>query len=299
MTARHVSRGKQAPAPRGRLAWLSLLCICGTSLASDYPPPPGAYRSEPVELPALPDTNSTTDRQVPTDSGVQPHVATSSKMLPLPSAGSNAHAGRYDADNLFGSAPSFAPATQPTQAPQTPDSAFAPAAQALPFAAEPPRSDFAMDFSRSRQAPAHDSDYYLPPTPAYRNGAQGFAAYPPYAPGYPGYPPYPGVGSDYPPGNMMPGYADGYPPVMYGDGGYPGNPSGQGYYPSVPPQPGYAPEDQVWPGYAPDPSPPPRRWSWSQADPTHRTRRKRRSSRCLSRILPHPTRHRAHRPPAV
>ena len=70
----------------------SLIALAGTAMASEYPPPPGPYQSEPIGLPpAAP------------PAGGQPTAATpSSKMLPLPAAGETKAADPFAASNLFG-----------------------------------------------------------------------------------------------------------------------------------------------------------------------------------------------------
>ena len=80
----------------------TLLAATSCVAATDYPPPPGAYRSEPVTLPATPQIRLHT-----ADTGERhksPQTGTSSMRLLIPQLAPSHQPGEYDAANLFGSA---------------------------------------------------------------------------------------------------------------------------------------------------------------------------------------------------
>lgn len=198
-----------------------LLCyFAGQAAASEdvsYPPPPGAYRSEPASVWSdIPYSPGTLQQAGSDDTPVTP-AAGGSSMLPLPDNGYDSRSGRYDAITLFGSrqpmekaAPEFGESAQrpeaEQQSPPRPDPA------PYPTAPPPERNDFSMDFRRDRQRPAVEHGFQPPE-------GWGHQGYPAYAPAYPAY-------QDYPPAlqsGQMTGHAPAPPKPVYPDyraGGY-------------------------------------------------------------------------------
>jgi len=236
--------------------WTSglLLCVILTGQrvnAADlgYPPPPGAYRSEPAAQ--TESTRPSAPAIGPGAEGGGPQSTQgSSRLLPLPEHMFGAKRGKYDANTLFGSS---APAEQgPPEVleraeahpatPAGPDQ-FVP----LPRPAETVHGykEFPTDSGRGNQ-PA-------PAAQAYQeHGGSAHPGYPSYAPGYPAHqqqyqsPYYPGATTGYAPAVSQPGYVDQYAP------GYPqagGMPSQSHYPPAAPNAAGYAPDSYYAPGY--------------------------------------------------
>lgn len=152
-----------------------------------YPPPPGAYRSEPSVWSEMP-RSSTGDRQTGPDHSRVTPSAGSSSMLPLPDEGYDGRPGSYDANNLFGAVPTVEKAppafVEPARHPQA-DEPVSPRSPAPAYPAAPPQhNDFSMDFRRSDRQPAVTNGYQQP-------DAWSYQGYPAYAPAYPTYQQYP------------------------------------------------------------------------------------------------------------
>lgn len=179
--------------------------------AGDYPPPPGPYRSEPVELPDViptPPDGAATPATLPSAA-----IGDDQRMFaPMDRMGGSAD-DPYGATNLFGSMPPSPPAQPPHGAgAQTEPAYAAPVTAAPPKADEPPRS-------RDPETAA--------PAPPYRgHDTQAAPAYPRFTPTYPGYPPYAGWAGapQTPPGGYRERYPAGYPPFGFGQPGQPGEP---------------------------------------------------------------------------
>lgn len=253
------------------LSWatclLSLMIAAGmqsAALASDYPPPPGPYRSGPFVAP-------TQGGQGISESATREIAKGPGMLLPADTGGSD-NIDEFAASNLFGAAPtpSATPETQALRAqPPLPDAAAARPPDTLPpqpfhLPAPPPDgytrapsgqaqgSDFSMEFSRRDQAAAPIN------AAPYRGEAAGYTGYssgpvlrhvpeslseygPEYAPGYgPGFAPtyappsgYAEPGSPYPPTDMQDSY---YPvfPDGYASDPYPlQGPAGSAYAPET------------------------------------------------------------------
>ena len=236
--------------------WTSglLLCVILTGQQTDaadqgYPPPPGAYRSEPAAKKESTRPSAPAMRRG-AEGGEAESTRGSSRLLPLPEEMFGAKPGRYDANTLFGSP---APAEQgPSEVlerakaqpatPAGPDQ-FVP----LPDPAETAHGYSAapMDSGRGNQPP--------PAAQAYReHGGSAHPGYSSHAPGYPAYqqpyqsPQYPGATAGYAPAVSQPAYVDQYAP------GYPqtgGTPSQSHYPPAAPNAAGHVPENYYAPGY--------------------------------------------------
>lgn len=212
-----------------------------------YPPPPGAYRSEPSVWSSMPYSPGT-ERQAGSDDTPVTPSAGSSSMLPLPDNGYDGRPGSYNANTLFGSkrpaeraSPMFVEPLQQPQAEQQPSRQLSPAP--YPTVPPPERNDFSVDFRRNSQRPAVANSFQPPEGRAY----QGYSA---YAPAYPAYRQYP---APYQSGQMM-GHAPAPPAQAYPDypagdyaAGYPQSDAGmppQGYYPAGDPvaAPEFAPD---------------------------------------------------------
>jgi len=160
----------------------------------DYPPPPGAYRSEPLVLPGL----------------TPPPAAAEAQHRPddtRPTGADPAGSGAYGADRLFGSAQRrdsddrvASPQRGDTRQPQT---MFAPPSQAADGYPEQ------AGFTVAPGAQPFAGGYY-------EQGAVPFQGYPEYAPAYPGYAPYPGQGMEFaPPAGASGYYAPAFPQQQY------------------------------------------------------------------------------------
>lgn len=195
---------------RGMALGAALFCLAVAATASDYPPPPGTYQSEPLELaPAA--VADQADRPIPQGS---------SRMLPLPGVGDGADGSSYAAERLFGAAPGVpdAPPPQPLFAPITGEAPPAEAALPQGPAAQPPAVSPQVAPDRRARTPA---------APAYPARPQ----YPQPPTGYPARMPQPGYGGF--PG----GYRAAYPPTGFADGGYPAGSPRPGQYPRMGPAP--------------------------------------------------------------
>ena len=180
----------------------TLLAATSCVAATDYPPPPGAYRSEPVTLPATPQPSTA-------DTGERhksPQTGTSSMRLPIPQLAPSHQPGEYDAANLFGSAKT----TSQTKGPDLlqPLTNTAPIAPPQAAEADVDTQGFALDFGRrDAAAPPRDLPRYGPAAPANYG-------YPRYVPAHPAYEPYPNPGmyqgQPTVPAARYPGYPNGY-----------------------------------------------------------------------------------------
>lgn len=235
--------------------WACAIALSGTLAnrtlnAADvgYPPPPGAYRSEPSVWSDTPHSPPQ-EHAGPDDRSARPSAA-SSRVPPLPDQGFDHRSGSDDAAKLFGAAP----APRQKKPMPTPPEFMQPPQQARADDPAPPafvpqsytaqrhtgHNDFSMDFSReSRRAATTRGDPH-PEAPALQG-------YPAHAPSYPGYRQHPGP---YPPGRAMP-YAVGPATPAYPD-------YRTGRHVSAYPQPGstapppdqYRETDTVTPQYA-------------------------------------------------
>ena len=162
-----------------------LLAGPALTFANDYPPPPGAYHSEPIALPSrMEPMGDTASAQRDTADS----AASKPGLLPLPVA-ETAPESPYGSDILFGTAnPSTPPATQETARPQP---------------------DFAADFSheRSRGMPQGP----VPPHTPYGNYPGGYWNPQPYYPSGMGNPRfYTGPANVYPSAEPPPAYPQPY-----------------------------------------------------------------------------------------
>lgn len=237
--------------------WNSVLLLCviltGQPVnAADpgYPPPPGAYRSEPA---------ARTESTLPSAPAIRPGTADggpnstqgSSRLLPLPDEMFGTRPGKYNANTLFGSSAPFVrgPSETLEQADGQPAASTGPDRFApLPRPSETPPgyNTYPVDVSRGSQPP--------PAAPTQRaHGGPAQAAYPSYPPGYPAYqqqyqsPYHPGATTGYAPAISSPGYVDRYAP------GYPqtgGNMPPRSHYPAAAPDAaGYVPDSYHAPDY--------------------------------------------------
>ncbi len=187
---------------------LAGLLLTGPTLAigNDYPPPPGAYRSEPITLPSpIGSMDDTADTEQKTSNSADDKPG----LLPLPLE-ETAPTNPYSSEVLFGTAD--------------------PAASQATGEAHRTRPDFAVDFPHERSrgmpqgpgyGPRPHAPYDIYP-PTYRN-PQSY-----YAPGMSGYPAYAGPGDGYPADRVHPsaGPQPSYVPPPYDPG-----PPPQGFHP--------------------------------------------------------------------
>jgi hypothetical protein len=236
--------------------WTSglLLCVILTGQQANaadpgYPPPPGAYRSEPAAQKESTWPSAPAMRPGAADGGPE-STQSSSRLLPLPEDMFGAKPGKYDANTLFGS---------PAPAEQGPSEVLERAKAQPPTPAGPDQfvplpdpTETAHGFSA---APMDSGRGNQPPPAAQANREHGGSAhpgYPSHAPGYPAYrqpyqsPYYPGATTGYAPAVSQPGYADQYAP------GYPqtgGMPPQSHYPPTARDAAGHVPESFYAPGY--------------------------------------------------
>lgn len=190
-----------------RVMVAAITCLAGGNSAADYPPPPGAYQSDPASFSVPPPSPQAAPAKAePRPSGP------SSRMLPLPDSGVQREPGAYDAARLFGSRntpPVHESAEKTRDRGRTPE-VFAPTT--YPKSPQMPQEGFSMNFERgdTGHPPA---DPYRPQTAPLRKDYPAHAQrYPQSAPGYPDYPQYPGqtMGSA-PAGPRYPAYPETYP----------------------------------------------------------------------------------------
>ena len=203
--------------------WASGLLYCVTlagqplsAAESGYPPPPGAYRSEPA---AQMEPTRPSPRATSAGAGEREPTQSSSRQLPLPDDMFGAKRGRYDADNLFGSstpvrqgAPEVLGRPDLDPAASTGPDQFAPLP--LPPETMPGYQEFAVHPSPDKQPPPATRTFREHDGPAHPGN-------PSHGPGYstdePQYqrPYQPGAATGYAPAINSPGYVDqhgrGYP----------------------------------------------------------------------------------------
>lgn len=189
-------------------AFLATLMVAAgyAEAATDYPPPPGPYHSEPMVLPELPVTPQTSAGS--TAEGVTaPQADVSSKRLAIPQLNPGIEPGAYDAANLFGNVGKTRQDDQ--RGLLQPLSNQHQSAIGSPHAAkaEEDTRGFTMDFRRGNGGAAYRD------VPRHEPAAAVYYGYPQHAPAYPGYGQYPGQGMHYAPPTapdaVYPGYSDG------------------------------------------------------------------------------------------
>ena len=184
----------------------TLMAATSCVAATDYPPPPGAYRSEPMTLPAMPQpsTADTSERHT------APQTGTSSMRLPIPQLAPSDQPGEYDAANLFGSAKTTSQTKGPDLLQPLSNRQTAPIepAHAAEAEADADTQGLTLDFGHR--------DAAAPPRNLPRNGpaAPVYYGYPQYVPAHPAYEPHPNPGmyQGQPtiPAARYPGYPHGY-----------------------------------------------------------------------------------------
>lgn len=212
-----------------------LMGASACAAATDYPPPPGAYHSEPMvlrELPATPPppAGSSTERVF------APQADASSKRLAIPQLNPTRERGTYDAANLFGSAETIRQDDHRSLVQPLPNRDPAPIEPPHAAQTNDDTRGFAMDFRRGNGAAANRD------VPRYGQGA-AYYGYPQYAPAYPAYGQYPGQGMQYAPPTardaLHPGYPNshgpGDPRGATGAQGFAAPPTGRTSYPTMGP----------------------------------------------------------------
>jgi hypothetical protein len=166
---------------------LLLAGLAGGAVASDYPPPPGPYQSDPT---LFADPPPPTDHEMAATAG----TPASSRILPLPDVGPNRERGAYDSTNLFGARPGAPRHPNPMKSPEA-------GGASTRFA---PTTYPADSYSTQQGVPEE-----------FRRDSLSFApGYPQYAPPYPPNPPYPGQHMEHAPvGPGHPAYASPSAPV--------------------------------------------------------------------------------------
>ena len=224
-----------------RVIAVVVACLAGATTAADYPPPPGAYRSDPASFaePPAPSAAPPADKEP---------VPPRPRPLPLPDSGVQRETGANNAARLFGSqkAPTAHGGTEQTPARDRKPEVFAPTA--LRETPDPPQDRSSNDFRQHNTGQPRAGAYQ----PLAAPPRQGYPAYPPhspqYAPAYPAYPPYPGqamghapAGPGYPANSEAyrgpyPGrYAPMNPQAAVSDGGFPVSGTSQDYPPEPDP----------------------------------------------------------------
>ena len=183
-----------------------MVAVSYAEAATDYPPPPGPYHSEPMVLPELPVTPQTSAGST-AEGGTAPQADVSSKRLAIPQLNPGLEPGAYDAANLFGNVGKSRQddqrgLLQPLSNHQQPV-----IESPHPAKAEEDTRGFTMDFRRGNGGAAYRD------VPRYEPAGAVYYGYPQYAPAYPGYGQYPArhaLRTACSPDAVYPGYSAGH-----------------------------------------------------------------------------------------
>lgn len=224
------------PWPQAAFLATLMVAVSYAEAATDYPPPPGPYHSEPMVLPELPVTPQTSAGST-AEGGTAPQADVSSKRLAIPQLNPGLEPGAYDAANLFGNVGKSRQddqrgLLQPLSNHQQPV-----IESPHPAKAEEDTRGFTMDFRRGNGGAAYRD------VPRYEPAGAVYYGYPQYAPAYPGYGQYPGQGMHYAPpaapDAVYPGYSAGHgmadPRRATGGQGFATPSPGPASYPSIGP----------------------------------------------------------------